>query len=186
MQLCPATLVASGAWPNLLWRIDMDSLPEVTNSVKKDSIGKKKHPTRRLDGTLRSFCSEVICHQCGHPYDALNWVVKLGATKYCSKRCSAIANGVGLVGDKNVVWNGGRKASFKRGYRTDKNTARMATYRARKKMDQIPPCSVCGDTIRVEAHHPDYRFPAVFVWLCRKCHTRHHTIERRERNGVRP
>lgn len=38
------------------------------------------------------------------------------------------------------------------------------------------PCEVCGKT-RVDAHHPDYRFPLAVQWLCRKCHIAAHKAE---------
>lgn len=36
------------------------------------------------------------------------------------------------------------------------------------------PCSVCGVTEKVEAHHPDYDYPLEVVWLCRQHHYEKH------------
>lgn len=32
-------------------------------------------------------------------------------------------------------------------------------------------CSVCKQTIKVEAHHTDYTKPLEVVWVCRPCHS---------------
>lgn len=39
------------------------------------------------------------------------------------------------------------------------------------------PCAVCKAQ-KVEAHHPDYRFPKCVVWLCRSCHRQVHGASR--------
>ena len=31
-------------------------------------------------------------------------------------------------------------------------------------------CNKCGKFRKLEAHHPDYSQPEVFVWLCKPCH----------------
>ena len=36
------------------------------------------------------------------------------------------------------------------------------------------PCSVCKTTIKVEAHHPDYRSPLKVIWLCFNHHRELH------------
>ena len=39
------------------------------------------------------------------------------------------------------------------------------------------PCSICGSTLNIEAHHPDYNKPLNVVWLCRDCHKIIHKIK---------
>jgi hypothetical protein len=39
------------------------------------------------------------------------------------------------------------------------------------------PCAQCG-RLKVDAHHPDYRFPRIVVWLCRKHHRQIHGATR--------
>ncbi len=39
------------------------------------------------------------------------------------------------------------------------------------------PCSVCGTTIRVHGHHPDYLKPLEVVWLC---HLHHEDLHHRQ------
>lgn len=36
------------------------------------------------------------------------------------------------------------------------------------------PCSVCGTTERIHAHHKDYSKPLEVEWFCAKHHQRHH------------
>jgi hypothetical protein len=36
------------------------------------------------------------------------------------------------------------------------------------------PCSDCGSTLRVQAHHEDYSKPLEVVWVCSDCHARTH------------
>lgn len=35
-------------------------------------------------------------------------------------------------------------------------------------------CQQCASNTNLDAHHPDYNKPLVVVWLCRRCHQRHH------------
>ena len=48
------------------------------------------------------------------------------------------------------------------------------------------PCTVCGATKNVCAHHKDYSKPLDIVWVCRDHHYRIHVAERRkqEKQGV--
>lgn len=39
---------------------------------------------------------------------------------------------------------------------------------------QRGPCSDCGSTVNVEAHHEDYSKPRDVRWICRLCHRAHH------------
>lgn len=38
------------------------------------------------------------------------------------------------------------------------------------------PCSVCGSTERIHAHHKDYSKPLNVIWLCARCHHRIHAL----------
>jgi hypothetical protein len=58
----------------------------------------------------------------------------------------------------------------------------------RKNMIKRPSiCSFCGKKNHlIEGHHPDYRLPAVIIWLCRKCHnTEHKRINKEVLDGRR-
>jgi hypothetical protein len=39
------------------------------------------------------------------------------------------------------------------------------------------PCSVCGTTNFIDAHHPDYTEPLKVIWLCRLHHGELHAME---------
>lgn len=41
------------------------------------------------------------------------------------------------------------------------------------------PCVQCSSTVKVEKHHPNYKLPLHFLWLCRACHVALHTAERK-------
>lgn len=49
-----------------------------------------------------------------------------------------------------------------------------------KRGNLVPePCEICGTTEDIEKHHPDYRFPKLVTWLCRKHHLDlHHPLRR--------
>ncbi len=42
------------------------------------------------------------------------------------------------------------------------------------------PCSKCGSTDQIHAHHDDYNQPLDVVWLCHVCHSHLHAILRRK------
>lgn len=35
-------------------------------------------------------------------------------------------------------------------------------------------CAICKSQENIQAHHNDHNKPLVVVWLCHKCHTKHH------------
>lgn len=39
---------------------------------------------------------------------------------------------------------------------------------------KVGPCSVCGSTTRIEAHHEDYTKPLDVVYYCKKHHNEYH------------
>lgn len=42
-------------------------------------------------------------------------------------------------------------------------------------------CAWCGSDHRIEGHHPDYNRPTMVVWLCQRCHRKHHADYRNDR-----
>src|SRR3990167_3820018 len=61
----------------------------------------------------------------------------------------------------------------------NKTTARSRVRSALKsgKLKKLP-CRVCGLTIRLQAHHPDYSKPLKIIWLCADHHYELHQKER--------
>jgi len=39
-------------------------------------------------------------------------------------------------------------------------------------------CSYCGKTVKTQAHHLDYKYPLMVVWLCHDCHVNFDKIRR--------
>ncbi len=58
----------------------------------------------------------------------------------------------------------------------DKYHANLATKRFMNKHNIQKPdkCEVCSKTGKVDTHHPDYKFPEKFVFICRSCHAKIH------------
>jgi hypothetical protein len=74
--------------------------------------------------------------------------------------------------------NWGKKIESQRIYRANnklKSAARRAVAYAiaRGRLQRLP-CSKCGTTIRVQAHHHDYNLPLDVVWLCPLHHAEMH------------
>lgn len=59
------------------------------------------------------------------------------------------------------------------------NAAHVAVSRAVKAgvLEKLP-CYFCGGE-RVDAHHHDYNKPLDVTWLCKPCHRKFHSLERR-------
>ena len=58
-----------------------------------------------------------------------------------------------------------------------KKSARNAVYYALQtgRLTRPAHCDECGSAGEVEAHHDDYENKLDVEWLCRACHSRHHT-----------
>lgn len=44
----------------------------------------------------------------------------------------------------------------------------------KNKINKPSACPLCCKPTRIDAHHPDYENPEVFVWVCRSCHLKIH------------
>jgi hypothetical protein len=47
---------------------------------------------------------------------------------------------------------------------------------ASEKLRRPECCHGCGSVARVQAHHENYLEPLNVVWLCQKCHSKHHHV----------
>ena len=107
--------------------------------------------------------------------------------KFCSNQCyvlHAIASGK-FKGTNNPRWKGGVSNDNMRYKRRQQEKyperveVRRQTARAvRSGVLVRQPCEKCS-TEKTHAHHDDYTKPLDVRWLCRPCHTAHHTAERR-------
>lgn len=62
---------------------------------------------------------------------------------------------------------------------SDRQRARVLLHNAvtRGKIVKPAQCEDCGVETKLDGHHPDYSKPLDVMWLCRRCHMRHHRIE---------
>lgn len=61
--------------------------------------------------------------------------------------------------------------------KAEQHAAHLEVHRAVKAGILIKPtsCSWCGeDKLRIHGHHPDYARPLMVVWICARCHKKHH------------
>ena len=58
-----------------------------------------------------------------------------------------------------------------------RNARKTANLRLTKGILIKEPCRLCGNQ-EAEKHHPNYTEPQNIVWLCKKCHTDMHVLER--------
>lgn len=86
-------------------------------------------------------------------------------------------------GENHWNWQGGIRASLtKSEYKKLQRLRNPLATRARNIIEHRlcrgtlvrQPCSVCGSTENVQAHHPDYKKPTEIIWLCRPCHFAEH------------
>jgi hypothetical protein len=106
--------------------------------------------------------------------------------RFCSLPCfsaNAIATGR-FKGDRNPRWIGGASKDNMRYRRRQKERWPGREKARRMVQDAIrsgelvrKACEACG-TEKAHAHHDDYSKPLDVRWLCRPCHTAHHTAER--------
>jgi hypothetical protein len=60
-----------------------------------------------------------------------------------------------------------------------KQKARIKAYRYKKSgLIKQEPCKWCGND-NAQMHHGDYSWPTLVVWMCVKCHSEFHGLERR-------
>jgi len=84
-------------------------------------------------------------------------------------------------GDRNPNWKGGVAANNMRYKRLqierypERVRAREAVRSAIRSGRLVRgPCSTCGTTSNVHAHHTDYAKPLDVTWMCRRCHRAEH------------
>jgi hypothetical protein len=65
-----------------------------------------------------------------------------------------------------------------------KTLAHRQTYNAIQKGFLVKQsCEICGSTLNIEAHHPDYNKPLNIIWLCRDCHKLLHKTIKIKKEG---
>lgn len=109
-----------------------------------------------------------------------------GKGKFCSVSCKG-AYGRSLQdtsGEGNPNWKGGRsfdhrnydhlrKKWSKRNPKA-KTAHRLVASALKSGKLKKEPCSACGISNDIHAHHEDYERPLDVVWMCRSCHQKYH------------
>ena len=69
------------------------------------------------------------------------------------------------------------KEYFKDEEHREKRDARNAiNYHVKKNNIKQKDCSLCSSNEHMQKHHPDYKKPLKFVWLCKVCHIKLHRV----------
>ena len=148
------------------------------------------------DGVVRNYHRQRLelrtCELCRGTF----WYVQANPLtspgRFCSRRCAAqdVIRSGSMAGDRNPRWLGGVSNDNMRYRRRAKERwpeherARVAVHHAIRRGDLTPePCGECGEA-KAEAHHDDYTRPLDVRWLCRRCHTAHHTAVKRRRRAA--
>ena len=78
--------------------------------------------------------------------------------------------------------NKGYKTEEYRKYRKEHPEAvkaqRLLNYVLKTHKIKKSPCEVCGETLNIHGHHPDYSFPLRVMWLCPLHHKEIHMIKK--------
>ena len=106
---------------------------------------------------MRGKIRIAICKGCKQPF----WA-RSGQVKYCPKGCK---------GERQRELDRLRWEARSPERRRAGNLVQAAI---RNGVLVRGPCEVCGDHIRVDAHHDDYSKPLAVRWLCRSHHKQHH------------
>lgn len=124
----------------------------------------------------------IVCATCGKTFQGRK-TQAAQERAYCSRRCTGTAGGrmkhagYDTSGTNNPNYRNGSyhnpvlKKQLERERHPQEVRARELSYNARRRgVLRKQPCSSCGSTDRVEAHHPDYDEPLHIIWLCHNCH----------------
>lgn len=142
--------------------------------------------SRNVDGERRRFVLDN-CAVCDQIFLPRLDNVRNGSGKTCSRSCAGTLGAVkrnnkhGLEGENNPNWRGGVSEDNYR-YKKRMQEKYPEKVSARKKVHQAlrsgklerKPCTICGSTENIEAHHIDYSKPMNVKWICRKHHRELH------------
>lgn len=129
----------------------------------------------RLKGSPEPTVSHKGCSHCGRhlPADAFsrNAANVNGLSSWC-RECLGMP-----LSRERPPKNAGSTRVHRPQRTPEQHAARSAVYNAIKsgRLRRMP-CSVCGTTLSVEAHHPDYAKRLEVIWLCRTHHARLHVF----------
>lgn len=129
---------------------------------------------------------DVTCSVCGSVFQGrVNHTGYDPAKRCCSPKCQAARQRPrDRTGRNNPGYKhgeSGRAYRYSGAYRKrPENRHKVSAGRVLRtaiklgRMARGTSCEACGATGRIDAHHPDYAFPLLVRWLCRRCHVAEH------------
>lgn len=125
-------------------------------------------------GNLVRTCVKTRCQHCGKPRLVAIGDFNLGKGKFCSHKCSIVANMNYVSGESHHNWRGGAAAKRYAKKNVAKQYCRQVTHGAiGLGWIERKPCEVCGNPAS-QIHHADYSQPFLVYFLCKKHHLEAH------------
>ena len=120
-------------------------------------------------------CVPAMCLLCGIEFSAIEYEVKRGGGKFCSRYCNRAFQAKKNAEAMRVnLSRKDRNSEWKSRVPPEVHIAHDAVQVAIANGSLVrKPCEVCGAN-RVDAHHDDYSKPLDVRWLCRGHHIKHH------------
>lgn len=159
--------------------VSEDSLSPLENQLLANLMGPKEDGQRKSCSKCRQPLPISQFHKSKSTGDGLSSVCKSCKYKDNKAYYSSKAGKAAVSGQTKRKW-----IRTKQRVRC-RNTVNLAL--AANKLEKKP-CSVCGTTNLIEAHHEDYSKPFEIIWLCKRHHMEVHgkTLSKQESEYENP